>query len=104
MYFFQLQGMWMCLTPYFILFFLRKVLEQRDGVYEKIAQYLQLKNTITSIQVLYILLFYSLYSSLQITFKSVTSNTFVYLFQQTGSKELKTDVDLGCNFYVQAHV
>ncbi|XP_060737263.1 protein UXT isoform X2 [Tachysurus vachellii] len=51
----------------------RKVLEQRDGVYEKIAQYLQLKNTIKSIQ-------------------------------ETGSKELKTDVDLGCNFYVQAHV
>ncbi|XP_026783724.1 protein UXT isoform X1 [Pangasianodon hypophthalmus] len=52
---------------------LQKVLEQRDGVYEKIAQYLQLKNTIKSIQ-------------------------------ETGSKELKTDVDLGCNFYVQAHV
>lgn len=29
----------------------RKVLEQRDAVYEKIAQYLQLKNTIQSIQV-----------------------------------------------------
>ncbi|KAF7695686.1 protein UXT [Silurus meridionalis] len=52
---------------------LQKVLEQRDGVYEKISQYLQLKNTIKSIQ-------------------------------ETGSKELKTDVDLGCNFYVQAHV
>uniref|UniRef100_A0A9J8B9G7 Protein UXT n=1 Tax=Cyprinus carpio carpio TaxID=630221 RepID=A0A9J8B9G7_CYPCA len=52
---------------------LQKVLEHRDAVYEKIAQYLQLKNTIKSIQ-------------------------------ETGSKELKTDVDLGCNFYVQAHV
>ncbi|KAI4873398.1 hypothetical protein NFI96_012312 [Prochilodus magdalenae] len=52
---------------------LQKVLEQRDGVYEKIAEYLQLKNTIKSIQ-------------------------------ETDSKELKTDVDLGCNFYVQAHV
>ncbi|XP_076860172.1 protein UXT [Brachyhypopomus gauderio] len=52
---------------------LQRVLEQRDGVYEKIAQYLQLKNTIKSIQ-------------------------------EAGSKELKTDVDLGCNFYVQAHV
>ncbi|TTB56401.1 Protein UXT [Bagarius yarrelli] len=52
---------------------LQKVLEQRDGVYEKIAQYLQLKNTIKSMQ-------------------------------ETDSKELKTDVDLGCNFYVQAHV
>lgn len=52
---------------------LQRVLEQRDGVYEKIAQYLQLKNTIKSIQ-------------------------------EADSKELKTDVDLGCNFYVQAHV
>ncbi|XP_062854651.1 protein UXT [Trichomycterus rosablanca] len=52
---------------------LQNVLEQRDSVYEKIALYLQLKNTIKSIQ-------------------------------ETGSKELKTDVDLGCNFYVQAHV
>ncbi|XP_072536911.1 protein UXT [Salminus brasiliensis] len=52
---------------------LQRVLEQRDDVYEKISQYLQLKNTIKSIQ-------------------------------ETDSKELKTDVDLGCNFYVQAHV
>ncbi|XP_048872691.1 protein UXT [Brienomyrus brachyistius] len=52
---------------------LQKVLEQRDEVYEKIAQYLQLKNTIESLQ-------------------------------EAGSKELKTEVDLGCNFYVQAHV
>ncbi|XP_023691602.1 protein UXT [Paramormyrops kingsleyae] len=52
---------------------LQKVLEQRDDVYEKIAQYLQLKNTIESLQ-------------------------------EAGSKELKTEVDLGCNFYVQAHV
>ncbi|XP_018608398.1 protein UXT [Scleropages formosus] len=52
---------------------LQKVLEQRDGVYEKIAQYLQLKNTIESLQ-------------------------------EAGSKELKTEVDLGCNFYAQAHI
>ncbi|KAM3872284.1 protein UXT [Diretmus argenteus] len=52
---------------------LERVLEQRDGVYEKISQYLQLKNTIESLQ-------------------------------ESGSKQLKTDVDLGCNFYVQAHV
>ncbi|KAK2850929.1 hypothetical protein Q5P01_007205 [Channa striata] len=52
---------------------LQKVLEQRDGVYEKISQYLQLKNTILSLQNL-------------------------------DSKQLKTDVDLGCNFYVQAEV
>ncbi|XP_028849347.1 protein UXT [Denticeps clupeoides] len=52
---------------------LRRVLEQRDAVYEKIAQYLQLKNVIQSLQ-------------------------------ESSSQELKTEVDLGCNFYVQAHV
>ncbi|XP_059908923.1 protein UXT isoform X2 [Gadus macrocephalus] len=52
---------------------LQKVLEQRDGVYEKISQYLQLKNTIQRLQV-------------------------------SGDGELKTEVDLGCHFYVQAHV
>uniref|UniRef100_A0A3Q2PEE8 Ubiquitously-expressed, prefoldin-like chaperone n=1 Tax=Fundulus heteroclitus TaxID=8078 RepID=A0A3Q2PEE8_FUNHE len=49
------------------------VLEQRDQVYEKISQYLQLKNTIQSLQ-------------------------------EAGSQQLKADVDLGCNFFVQAHV
>ncbi|XP_020778101.1 protein UXT [Boleophthalmus pectinirostris] len=52
---------------------LQKVLEQRDSVYEKISQYLQLKNTLHSLR-------------------------------EEGSKHLKTDVDLGCNFYVEAHV
>ncbi|CAL8324523.1 unnamed protein product [Merluccius merluccius] len=52
---------------------LQRVLEQRDGVYEKIGQYLQLKNTIQSLQ-------------------------------ESGDSELKTEVDLGCHFYVQAHV
>ncbi|XP_026188570.1 protein UXT [Mastacembelus armatus] len=52
---------------------LRNVLEQRDAVYEKISQYLQLKNTIQSLQ-------------------------------ESDSEQLKTDVDLGCNFYVQAEV
>ncbi|XP_033988086.1 protein UXT [Trematomus bernacchii] len=52
---------------------LQKVLEQRDSVYEKISQYLQLKNTIQSLQ-------------------------------DTGCQKLKTDVDLGCNFFVQAEV
>ncbi|KAK0147060.1 Protein UXT [Merluccius polli] len=52
---------------------LQRVLEQRDGVYEKIGQYLQLKNTIQSLQ-------------------------------ESGDGELKTEVDLGCHFYVQAHV
>lgn len=52
---------------------LQRVLEQRDSVYEKISQYLQLKNTIQSLQ-------------------------------ESGSQQLKTDVDLGCNFFVQAEV
>nr|XP_046251647.1 protein UXT [Scatophagus argus] len=52
---------------------LQKVLEQRDSVYDKISQYLQLKSTIQSLQ-------------------------------ESGSQQLKTDVDLGCNFYVQAEV
>ncbi|XP_053226810.1 protein UXT isoform X2 [Podarcis raffonei] len=52
---------------------LRKVLEQRDQVYEKMAQYLQLKNIIERLQ-------------------------------ETGSQELTTQVDLGCNFYVNAEV
>ncbi|KAJ8393509.1 hypothetical protein AAFF_G00059820 [Aldrovandia affinis] len=52
---------------------LQRVLDHRDAVYEKIALYLQLKNTIESLQ-------------------------------ESGVKDLKTEVDLGCNFYVQAHV
>ncbi|XP_058026584.1 protein UXT isoform X3 [Ahaetulla prasina] len=52
---------------------LKKVLEQRDEIYEKIAQYLQLKNVIERLQ-------------------------------ETGSQELKTQVDLGCHFYVNAEV
>ncbi|XP_013924794.1 PREDICTED: protein UXT isoform X1 [Thamnophis sirtalis] len=52
---------------------LKKVLEQRDEIYEKIAQYLQLKNIIERLQ-------------------------------ETGSQELKTQVDLGCHFYVNAEV
>nr|AFK11534.1 protein UXT [Callorhinchus milii] len=52
---------------------LRKVVEQRDVVYEKISQYLQLKNVIESLQ-------------------------------ESEQQSLKTEVDLGCNFYVQANV
>uniref|UniRef100_A0ACB8EM93 Uncharacterized protein n=1 Tax=Sphaerodactylus townsendi TaxID=933632 RepID=A0ACB8EM93_9SAUR len=52
---------------------LQKVLEQRDEVYEKIAQYLQLKSVIERLQ-------------------------------ETGNRELVTQVDLGCNFYVNAEV
>ncbi|XP_038667925.1 protein UXT-like [Scyliorhinus canicula] len=52
---------------------LQKVLEQRDDVYEKVAQYLQLKNVIERLQ-------------------------------ESESKELTMQVDLGCNFYVKAKV
>lgn len=52
---------------------LQKVMEQRDQVYEKISEYLQLKNTI-------------------------------HTLQESGSDPLKTEVDLGCKFYVQARV
>ncbi|KAM9752911.1 protein UXT isoform 2-T2 [Menidia menidia] len=54
---------------------LQKVLEQRDKVFEKISEYLQLKNTVQSLQE-----------------------------AGSGSGRLKADVDLGCNFYVQAEV
>ncbi|XP_053145000.1 protein UXT isoform X4 [Hemicordylus capensis] len=52
---------------------LQKVLEQREEVCEKIAQYLQLKNVIERLQ-------------------------------ETRGQELVTQVDLGCNFYVNAEV
>ncbi|CAF89547.1 unnamed protein product [Tetraodon nigroviridis] len=52
---------------------LQKVLEQRDSVYEKISEYLQLKSIVQSLQ-------------------------------ESGSQNLKADVDLGCNFYVQTQV
>lgn len=52
---------------------LQNVLEQRDEVYQKISQYLQLKNIIERLQ-------------------------------ESEGEELKTQVDLGCNFYVQAKV
>lgn len=53
---------------------LRVLLEQRDKVYGQLAEYYQLKTTIE-----------------QIKSNEVTTN-------------LKTKVDLGCNFYVQANV
>ncbi|KAJ8015967.1 hypothetical protein DPEC_G00002200 [Dallia pectoralis] len=52
---------------------LEKVLKQRDGVYEKIAQYLQLENTIESLK-------------------------------EPDTSGLKTEIDIGCHFYVQADV
>ncbi|XP_059500300.1 protein UXT [Stegostoma tigrinum] len=52
---------------------LKKVLEQRDEIYEKIAQHLQLKNVIERLQ-------------------------------ESDSEGLKMEVDLGCNFYLQAKV
>ncbi|XP_077370274.1 protein UXT isoform X2 [Festucalex cinctus] len=61
-----------CVCVY-IYIFLRRVMEQRDAVYEQVSHYLQLKNTLQALQ-------------------------------ETDSQSLKADVDLGCNFYVQAKV
>ena len=55
---------------------LKSVLEQRDKIYEEIAEYLALKNTISAIQ----------RSDLK------------------KGQSLKAKVDLGANFYVQAEV
>ncbi|XP_024859106.1 protein UXT isoform X1 [Kryptolebias marmoratus] len=63
---------------------LQKVLEQRDQVYEKISQYLQLKNTIQSLQ--------------------VPTDPQTNLLQEAESQQLKANIDLGCNFFVQAKV
>ncbi|KAM4697188.1 protein UXT [Rhinophrynus dorsalis] len=52
---------------------LRRVLENRDAVYEKISQYLHLKNVIEKLQ-------------------------------ELPPETLHTQVDLGCNFYVNAEV
>ncbi|XP_018087963.1 protein UXT-like [Xenopus laevis] len=52
---------------------LRKVLESRDAVYEKISQYLQVKNVIERLQ-------------------------------ELPPEALHTQVDLGCNFFVNAEV
>ena len=54
---------------------LKKVLDQRDEVYGQIAEYLQLKTVIEKLK------------EMKLT-----------------EEELKTKVDLGCNFYVQAVV
>jgi len=54
---------------------LSKVVEQRDKVYEDISEYLQLKSTIEKIK------------------EGLTPQT-----------SLKTKVDVGCNFYVQANI
>lgn len=53
---------------------LRKLLEQRDVIYGQISEYLQLKTTVEQIKAAGI------------------------------QEDLKTKVDLGCNFYVQAKV
>lgn len=53
---------------------LRRLLEQRDTIYGQISEYLQLKTTIEQIKAAGI------------------------------TEDLKTKVDLGCNFYVQANV
>lgn len=53
---------------------LRLILEKRDKTYEQIAEYLQLKTTIEKIK------------------------------ENNETEGLKTKVDLGCNFYVQANI
>lgn len=53
---------------------LRLILEKRDKIYEQIAEYLQLKTTIEKIK------------------------------ENNETGDLKTKVDLGCNFYVQANI
>ncbi|XP_071960664.1 protein UXT-like isoform X2 [Antedon mediterranea] len=52
----------------------RKVLENREGLFTQVAQYLQLKTVIEKIK------------------------------DNVSDSDLKTQVDLGCNFYVQAKV
>ncbi|KAH9518577.1 hypothetical protein Btru_005688 [Bulinus truncatus] len=54
---------------------LRNILEHRDKIYEEISEFLQLQSTIQKIK------------------EDITPQS-----------ELKTKVDLGCNFYVQANV
>nr|KAG5708449.1 hypothetical protein BaRGS_026176 [Batillaria attramentaria] len=54
---------------------LRKILESRDKIYGQIAEYLQLKTVIEKLKE-----------------------------DGADKKQLKTKVDLGCNFYVQANV
>ncbi|XP_076437279.1 protein UXT-like [Babylonia areolata] len=54
---------------------LKNILEQRDGIYGKINEYLQLKTVIEKLKE-----------------------------DGADKRELKTKVDLGCNFYVQANV
>ncbi|XP_071960663.1 protein UXT-like isoform X1 [Antedon mediterranea] len=53
---------------------LQKVLENREGLFTQVAQYLQLKTVIEKIK------------------------------DNVSDSDLKTQVDLGCNFYVQAKV
>lgn len=54
---------------------LRKILENRDEIYSEIAEYLELKNTIDKLKE-----------------------------ADFSSEALKTKIDLGCNFYVQANI
>uniref|UniRef100_A0A8C4X106 Protein UXT n=1 Tax=Eptatretus burgeri TaxID=7764 RepID=A0A8C4X106_EPTBU len=55
-------------------FLTRKVLDQRDEMYEQMSHYLQLQNIIERLQ------------------------------EASSDKEMKMQVDLGCNFYVEARV
>ncbi|KAM9828617.1 protein UXT isoform X1 [Syngnathus typhle] len=80
---------------------LQKVMEQRDTVYEQASHYLQLKNTLKALQV---------HTHVRThTLKHCGYDIRVCVcvcvcIQETDSHHLKADVDLGCNFYVQAEV
>lgn len=46
----------------------------------------------------------SLFKSMVLCDKVNQSECVHVCLQESGSRQLKTDVDLGCNFYVQAEV
>ena len=95
----------MCIYLYLSLF--RKVLDERDELYQQLAEYLQLKTVVETLEVSCAIFYTCL-----LVFYICTSRIHKVLFfsfdflQKKNLKEsgLKSQVDLGCNFYVQAHV
>ncbi|XP_055366512.1 protein UXT isoform X3 [Betta splendens] len=84
---------------------LGRVLEQRDTVYEKIAEYLQLKNTIQSLQVhKENAMKYGKREQRASQVLSPADDMGPHVRRNSDSRLLKTDVDLGCHFYIQAEV